>query len=235
MKPQNFVSTVIKKEKFGTRFFIIELELKNPAIIEFLAGQYVSIEVKEKVRRAYSISSTPNEKSKIELCVDYQTTGHGGKFFRNLKVGDSVNFIGPLGFFVLPAETNEGTTYYFLATGSGIAPIKSHILSLYKRNPNTKSVLYFGTKFKEDILYKDVFEKLEKQHSNFKYVVTISRPDKIWKGNTEYVPALFEKDLNGLTNVQIFLCGIPLMMQTVLGILKTKKISNSQIHLEKYI
>jgi len=234
MTPENFVSLVTKKEKFGTRFFIMDFHLEKPKVLEFTAGQYVSVDVGEGVRRAYSIASSPSEKSKIELCVDYATSGPGGQFFRDLKIGDAVNFIAPLGFFVLLAKINLDTTYYFLATGSGIAPIKSHTLNLYEREPNAKSVLYFGTKLKEDFLYKDVFESLERKYPNFRYVVTISRPDNDWKGNTKYIPELFEKDLNGVKNAEIFLCGNPAMMQAVLGLLKTKKVSETQIHLEKF-
>jgi len=234
MTPENFTSTVIKKEEFGTRFFIITLRLDEPRVLEFLAGQYISVDVGAGVRRAYSIASSPKSKEAIELCVDYATQGPGGKFFRDLKVGEIVNFIAPLGFFVLPEKFESSTKFYFLATSSGIAPIKSHLLNLYEKAPNAHATLYFGTKLKEDILYKRVFECLEKEHPTFKYVFTISRPADSWRGNTEYIPALFEKDLNGVENSEIFLCGSPLMMQAVLALLKKKKVSDTKIHLEKF-
>ncbi|PIP04686.1 hypothetical protein COV27_02470 [candidate division WWE3 bacterium CG10_big_fil_rev_8_21_14_0_10_39_14] len=234
MTPANFVSFVTKKEKFGTRFFIIDLHLDKPPVMDFSAGQYISLDVGGGVRRAYSIASSPSEKNKVELCVDYTASGPGGQFLRNLKLGDAANFIAPLGFFTLPEEIDLNAVYYFLATGPGVAPIKSHILRLYEKAPLARAVLYFGTRVKEDILYKQVFENLENAYANFKYVVTISQPNADWHGNTKYIPELLDKDLGVVENAHFFICGSPLMMQNVLKLLKTKRISETQIHLEKF-
>jgi len=83
-------------------------------------------------------------------------------------------------------------------------------------------------------LESKVFENLENAYANFKYVVTISQPNADWHGNTKYIPELLDKDLGVVENAHFFICGSPLMMQNVLKLLKTKRISETQIHLEKF-
>lgn len=234
MNPKKYISTVYKRERFGTRFYIVSLRLKEPSEINFQAGQYVSVEVSESLKRPYSIASSPSERNSIELCVDYSTRGAGALFFDSLKVGSIVKFLAPLGFFVIPKNVSKEAQFYFIAAGSGIAPIKSQILGLLETNPKSKIVLYFGTRVKEDILYRTLFENMSKFYKGFKYVVVLSEPDSYWAGFTGNVTDRFCDENVTKKDKQAFICGNPYMIKSAVGLLKEKRFSDSQIHVEQF-
>ena len=79
--------------------------------------------------REYSIYS-PEDSPTVELLIKEVANGEVSKELKYLKVGTKVEITGPFGFFVLrdsqPAQNNH---YTFVATGTGISPFHSIILS----------------------------------------------------------------------------------------------------------
>ena len=111
---------------------VIKILLRLPpnAEFKFLPGQFIDIIGPKNVRRSYSIASTLEEHpGKLELLIRDYPNGLLSKYwFREAKVNDLLRFEGPLGTFYL-RETNN-PNLIFLATGTGIAPIKSIIKEL---------------------------------------------------------------------------------------------------------
>ncbi|MBC23864.1 MAG: hypothetical protein CMJ32_08135 [Phycisphaerae bacterium] len=96
----------------------------------------------------------------------------------DLKPGDKVKVTGPSGKrFLLPTD-HEAHDYLFLATGTGIAPFRGMCMELFegKNGPCKSQVhLVMGAPYSTDLLYDDLFERLEKDHPNFHYHRVISR------------------------------------------------------------
>src|SRR3989338_369782 len=123
-----FLSKVL--EIINLKNDIVYCKMSVPENFEFNAGQYLSISVVDaegkKIRRPYSIASSPNHKGFIELCVKRVENGLASNFICNLKKGDVVEFLGPIGNFVIN-ENSKKKDLIFISNGTGIAPFISMI------------------------------------------------------------------------------------------------------------
>src|SRR5690606_32342182 len=103
-----------------------------PAPFSFRAGQYISVVVPgagpngRDLRRAYSIASSPEQKP-VELCVKIVDNGPGSNYLNRLRPGDTFKGFVPYGDFTY--ETPPSKHVCFVATGTGIAPFRSMLLS----------------------------------------------------------------------------------------------------------
>lgn len=199
----------------------------------FKAGQFVQIFVPtpEKVRRtSYSIASAPQRHDSFELCVTLVDGGVSSSFLHNLKVGDKVHALGPLGKFGLPPTDRD---LVFIATGSGIAPFRSMMGDLFANNSPKNIYLIFGNRYDNDILYKDEWESLTKAHKNFKTYLTLSRPEK-WTGPKGYVQEGIEKFVPDPKSKDFLICGLTNMINGVQDKLLSLGVPKEQIHYERY-
>ena len=97
--------------------------------IEFQAGQYIVINPKEnKQKREYSIYS-PVTAPYLEVLVKEVEEGFLSKKLKHMKPGDLLEMEGPFGYFVLNQDKIQEPNYLFIATGTGISPFHSMILS----------------------------------------------------------------------------------------------------------
>lgn len=104
---------------------IVKVVLKTPPTspMRFLAGQYVDI-LAEGVRRSYSLANAPRGDGLLELLIKRYPGGRLSEYwFERAKPNDLIRIEGPFGTFFL---RDEGpTNIIFLATGTGIAPVKA--------------------------------------------------------------------------------------------------------------
>jgi ferredoxin-NADP reductase len=101
-----FTADVAHVEDLTHDVRVIELRLRDPAEILFQAGQFVSFHIdKEGLRfpltRVYSIVSSLAWRNSIELLFNRVPEGPGSSYLFSLNRGDTVQFDGPAGTFVL--------------------------------------------------------------------------------------------------------------------------------------
>lgn len=120
--------------------YIVRLEKNN---FEFKAGQYLVLNIPgENMAREYSIYSKEDD-SCIDLLIKEVTDGKISKELKYLKIGTKVELSGPFGFFILrDRELEQGNHFTFVATGTGISPFHSMVLS----NPELAYEVIHGVK-----------------------------------------------------------------------------------------
>ena len=234
-KPQQFRAKVAEQIIINEKFRFVHLELIEPDRLEFLAGQYISIDMGEGYRRSYSIVSSPSEGHAVELCVDI-TPGHkGSQFFQKLKPGDEVKFIAPLGRLVMTeADKQREKQLLFVATGSGIAPLRSMILDLLEDKGDKRLIrLFWGLRFVKDMFWEEEFRLKHESFPNFHYKLMLSKPPVKWPllagYSTHEIKALELDDTWG-----VYLCGNPEMITEVKALAEKKGVPENQIHFEKF-
>jgi ferredoxin--NADP+ reductase len=134
----------------------------------------------------------------------------------NLKPGDEVKMTGPSGKRFLLPENPDDYNYVFFAAGTGIAPFRSMSLELLEHQQVRHSdiALIFGCPYRTDILYKDLFERLENEHQRFSYLTKVSREARRPDGSKYYVNTAIEdnastlKPILGHPNTLIYVCGL---------------------------
>ena len=138
-------------EKYGPEVIKITLRLPPKDCFKFLPGQYVNM-IKGNIRRSYSIANTPNKNNILELYIKNYDGGVFSKyFFQDEMVNDLLRIEGPKGTFFLRNLNKEHII--LLATGIGIAPVKSILKSLaVQENFRKKVYLFWGGRHFNDFL-----------------------------------------------------------------------------------
>jgi CDP-4-dehydro-6-deoxyglucose reductase len=143
-------------QKINSRVILVKLRLPPAIKFECVAGQYIDVIGVNGCRRSYSVANLTNATNLIELQIRYVENGIMSQYwFNEARVNDLLRINGPLGSFVLRDMTNLHLV--FLATGTGIAPVKAMIESIDSNVHITKPIsinLYWGGRTKED-LYLD--------------------------------------------------------------------------------
>lgn len=104
---------------------ILKLVLRTPPTspLRFLPGQYVDL-IAAGVRRSYSLANAPRVDGLLELIVKRYPGGVlSAWLFDAAKPNDLLRIEGPFGTFFLREEGPRDIV--FLATGTGIAPVKA--------------------------------------------------------------------------------------------------------------
>lgn len=195
---------------------LIRLRLSLPPgeTIEFTAGQYINIILEDGQRRAFSFANPPHEKDAIELHVRWIPNGRFTTFvFTSLKVGDTLQFEGPLGNFTL----NDSTTpILFIAGATGFAPIKSIVEDAFHRGIQRPMWLYWGARRRSDLYLLELAESWQREHSNFHVVPVLSEaaPEDAWQGRQGLVHEAMLQDFPNLIGHEVYVCGSVKMVES---------------------
>jgi CDP-4-dehydro-6-deoxyglucose reductase len=212
----------------------IELQLIEPREIQFKAGQFVSFEVPSSGRmpfltRPYSIAYPPHLSDRITLVLNFVAGGPGSTYLFGLREGDKTQFKGPAGSFYL---REDGRDLLLVATGTGIAPLRSMLLAELARDSARRVTLIWGLRSQRDLYYQEEFSELSRLHPRFSVVTTLSRPEPGWNGRAGRVTTLVDQQIASVKNISAYLCGNGGMIKDVTTILNGKGLC--PIYREKY-
>lgn len=216
------------------KFVYVKFELIAPDRISYQAGQYVSILInKEGERRSYSIASTPDDDHGFHLLVEISDGGKGGSFFKDIKIGQDIEVLAPLGKFVVEKSERK---ILFVATGSGIVPIYSMINDLLINMHETRQVrLHWGMKSEEDLFWVDNFGRLMESHPNFVFDIVLSRPGSEWDLCTGHVQDCLSRDFaSGMDGWEGYVCGKQDKVLDICAKLEQIGMNKANIHHEKF-
>ena len=174
----------------------LEFVLDGMESFPFASGQFISAVATDpngkQQTRAYSIASAASA-NRFDLCINRVENGFFSNYLCDLTVGATVQVHGPHGHFILQEPITDSI---LLATGTGIAPMRAFTQWLFPesgehagkdRSENKHFWLIYGTRHESELYYRDYFERIAKEHSNFHYITTLSRPDEEWQGHRGYV------------------------------------------------
>ncbi len=203
--------------------------------LQFLAGQWVLTRVEKNgqdIRRAYSVASPPYIQDYFELCVKKVEDGAMSPILTELEEGDLIDGAGPYGKVILINPVQTG--FYYIATGTGIAPLRSMIDTMYDDGQDVPIHLYFGVRKEEDLIYDDHWRRLAKEHEKFEYTPTLSRPVNGWHGEQGYVQRLVKERVSSWNNEEVYICGIPEMVDEVREMFMDMGAPKDRTHVEKW-
>ena len=213
----------------------LDLRLIEPKTIKFKPGQFISFEMPHPqtghlVTRPYSIASQPSRSDVITLLFNLVPGGPGSTYLFGLKEGDKTHFKGPAGNFYL--REDPGRELLFIASGTGIAPIRSMLLANAERPDPRPSTLLWGLRSQRDLYYQKELVDLIRQTRTLKAVTTLSRPDPGWSGESGRVLRLIEERIASVKNLSVYLCGNSAMIADATSLLQKKGLC--PIYREKY-
>lgn len=171
---------------------LVRIVFETDEPFDFAAGQYLSIRYGDRTR-AYSIASSPT-RDETELCIRRVPDGRlSPRLCEELTVGDRLAVRGPNGNLLL--EDPSRRDIVFLATGTGVAPMKSMIDYVFETGRDEydgekRDVwLFLGAAWEDDLPYHKAFSDLDDEHETFHYIPSLSRESWLsdWTGETEYI------------------------------------------------
>ncbi len=208
--------------------------------IDFRAGQYIQLEVPkyelttEPEFRAYSIASPPSEHHHLGLLITRVPEGAVSTYIHEyLKEGDELALRGPFGEFCLRDSERE---LLMIATGSGLAPIRSMLSQLKELGSNKKVTFFFGDRREEDLLCYEEMLEFERTMDNFTYVPTLSRTkdEDSWVGEKGRVTDLIAKYIPDNPPIDAYICGVPAMVHSCQELLMKKGLPPERICFDKF-
>ena len=158
------VDKVIDHGEGGAKTYLMRSASGGP-LAYFRAGQYLSLKLaigESALTRPYSISSAPKDALEGVVSVTVKTNPNGfaaGHILDVFKEGDKVLSSGPQGnFYYEPLRDPEHIVA--LAGGSGITPFLSMAQAIADGTEDFDLTILFGSRTKEQILFKDELEEL---------------------------------------------------------------------------
>jgi len=202
---------VQQMDKLADDVMVLQLKLPTNERLQFLAGQYIDILLKDQKPRSFSLANAPHNDDFLELHIRNIA---GGVFtshvFNEMKERDILRFKGPLGTFFLREDSDK--PIIFIASGTGFAPVKAiieHALHIGLQRP---MYFYWGARKLADLYMLEKARKWESKGIKFIPVLSEPLPADKWQGRTGLVHQAVLDDFSDLSGFEVYACGVPAMV-----------------------
>ncbi|MBI5428856.1 MAG: CDP-6-deoxy-delta-3,4-glucoseen reductase [Nitrosomonadales bacterium] len=203
---------VQKMEKLAPDVMVLSLKLPANERLQFLAGQYIDVLLKDQKPRSFSLANAPHDDGFLELHIRNIA---GGVFtehvFNEMRERDLLRFKGPLGTFFLREDNDK--PIIFVASGTGFAPIKAiieHALFVGIKRPMH---FYWGGRKLADLYMLDKAGEWERSGIRFTPVLSEALPEDNWAGRTGFVHLAVMEDYPDLSGHEVYVCGAPVVVE----------------------
>ena len=192
---------------------VVKVLLRFPPSSSFAyhPGQYVDVIGPNGVRRSYSVANAPGADKLVELHVREVDGGVMSRYwFDEARQNDLLRLNGPLGTFFL--RDIQGKDLVFLATGTGIAPVKAMLEALDKVEPEClpRSVtVYWGGRHEQDLYWRS--SDIATRH---RFETVLSRAPEGWAGRRGHVQDVLLSDGPALEDCVVYACGSDAMIHS---------------------
>jgi len=219
--PKPVTVVAVKNESLETK--TLRLKLYNWKL-SFVPGQFVQLLLPGVGEAPFCIASSQADQKHIDLTIIRR--GILTTSVHYLRPGDAVGIRGPLGK-PFPVEAFAGRDLLLVATGIGIAALKSLIIYAVENREKFNGVtLLYGARFLEDIVYRD---ELKEWAKSINVVITLSKAPPEWQGLRGRVTDHLDTLKLGRGTVAA-ICGSPAVMASIADELTKHGIDSGDIY-----
>lgn len=211
----------------------------GPIPFTFLPGQYATLTSEingEKVRRSYTISSSPTQRDYIELAVKREQYGRESRHLHDHTTpGDLLEVTAPAGKFFFTGKEANGIV--LIAGGVGITPMMSVLRYLTDRSYPKDVHLLYAVNSPADIIFREECDYLARRHPNVSVDIIVLKTDGTpWAGPVGLITSDFimKKVPDIVQHQMIHLCGPPLMMDAVKSALLELRVPPEYVMTENF-
>lgn len=243
IRPEAFDVRLISTRQLAPLVRELVFERVDGRPMQFAPGQWVNLVLPLDLpaadcRRAYSIASAPDGSPRFELAVTRVEGGPGSEHLHAMQAGDVLAAIGPHGLFLRPEGEPPSI---FVATGTGVTPLRSMMAAAISARSKAPLWLIFGVRVEADILYRAQLEAWQAEHPNVRVEFVLSRGDETWQGRRGYVqdhlPELYGqmRELSLTGDPQVLICGLDRMVRSVKELARGPLgMNRKHVHVERY-
>ena len=231
------VARIVREAAMVMTLRFVGADSDGPLPFTFVPGQFLNVAFGiggARMNRSYSISSSPNERSYLELTVKREPRGAVSRHIDDLlKVGDRIEAGGPMGKFTFTGT--EAESIVLISGGVGITPMMC--ISRYLTEQSWPGEIFFiyVCRSESDFIFATQLPALERQNPKLHLLVTMSKPSPEWTGargrlNKELLNQLVPE----LKSRRVHLCGPPGMMEAVKTALNEIGLPEDQVKTEAF-
>ena len=243
VKPTFHSAKVLEVRRETADCVSVALEVPNAETFSFVAGQYLTLRSTingQEVRRSYSLCSSPLS-GELRVAIKQVEQGVFSTWANTeLKAGDTIETMPPMGNFALEIEPSDEQTYVGFAAGSGITPVLSILKTVLERAPKAKFILFYGNRKTNSIIFKTELEDLKDAYmGRLEVHHVLSREDQgndlLFGRIDEARAAQFAVQIPGVKAAAgHFLCGPEAMIKGVQSALEQAGVASKNIHFELF-
>ncbi len=238
MPTPSYTLTCLEKKLIAKDVY--EVRFSKPDGLTWKPGQYLLFDIPlldnptDIQTRAFSIASSAEEPDLL-FVIRLLPGGRASEWVeKRAEVGTEVRVQGPFGRLII--DPTVEARYIFAGTSTGVAPFRTHIVSLLHAKNPSRVDLVFGVRTEEDLFWKEELEALAKEHPALFLHITLSQPSGSWSGHTGRVQSVLEELIRDATGVQLYACGNPQMTLEVKKLALEKwGLQKEDVHVEGYI
>lgn len=213
----------------------VELKLPENERLQFLAGQYLEILLKDGKRRAFSLANAPHDDKFIELHIRHVPDGQFGDYvFEGMKVKTLLRIKGPLGSYYLREDTDRPVI--LIGGGTGFAPLKGMLEHAFQTGFDKPMHLFCGVRAYRDLYMDETVTHWVKNHANLQYTPVLSEPEASdnWQGKTGFVHQAVIETYPDLSGYDVYLSGPPPMVKAGMDAFYAHGLPESQIFSDSF-
>jgi CDP-4-dehydro-6-deoxyglucose reductase len=208
------------------------LRLSPSADFWSIPGQYIDVIGPGGVRRSYSLANANTTDKTLELHIRAIDGGVMSDYwFKQAKANDLLRFYGPLGTFFL-RDLNQ-LHLVFLATGTGIAPVKAMLESLTQIAPEQAPLtvtVFWGGRTAEDLYFDP--QVIPAHH---RFVPVFSRASAGWAGVSGYVQNALLATQPDLARTAVYACGSDAMIRSAKASLSAAGLPDNRFFADAFV
>lgn len=233
----------VKKETDDCVSLAFDIPQELLETFTYKQGQYLTLEGSifgEKVRRAYSLCSSPLEKE-WRVAIKKVPQGKFSSYANDILVsGDRLDVMPPQGKFFTEFKAEQKKNYLLVAAGSGITPILSILKTGLLSEPLSTFTLIYGNKGRQSIIFFEEIEALKNTYLNRLSIHHIFSREELDSPvhNGRIDGNKIDELAKGLVDIaqidEVFICGPALMTQSLREKLPTLGIEAKHIHFELF-
>ncbi len=230
--PKIYPCRIVEIKHVGRSVVKVFLKIPPRSDFNYIPGQYIDVISGSGERRSYSLADFDYSSKTMELHIRAVAGGVMSDYwFKFAKPGDLLRFNGPLGTFFL-RESAE-LDLVFLATGTGIAPIKAMIESASalpeSQRPSSTTVIW-GVRHPGDfyLMTSDI-------KGDYQFIASISRSNQNWSGAVGYVQDILIRMNLNLQKVAVYACGSSAMIRSSKDLLIKEGLSGRRFYSDAFV
>ena len=210
--------------------FQVELQAPDDTVLEYLAGQYLQLELDVKDEEAsrpllFSIANgfDSEHTGRLQLFI-YNNSALSHKTLQHLtqrmEENQSISVMLPMGKAYL--QTDLSLPHVFIAAGSGISQVKCLVEETLRQRPGACVKLYWSNREVEEFYLQDTIQAWQATSKRFSFTPVLESAHSGWSGASGYLYEVIQKDFEDLSGVQVYLCGSPQMVYGTIDKLKNR-------------
>jgi CDP-4-dehydro-6-deoxyglucose reductase len=232
--PRTWPARIQGLDRLASDVLRVVLRLPPAANFQYHPGQYIELIGPGGVRRSYSLAQGADPAGPLELHIRRVDAGVLSRYwFEQAQVNDLLRLNGPLGTFFLRDVHQHDLV--FLATGTGIAPVKAMIEGLSRPGqpemPRSISI-YWGGRLPADLYWSP-----DGSAQGIVFTPVLSRADDSWSGERGHVQQVLmhhsvDRDW---TRTRVYACGSDAMIQSAKLVLSQAGLDPRHFHADAFV